>query len=174
VHAPSAAQATLPGVQVPVGCVAGQVGHVVQVHTGVAPPPQLQMTLPNVHVPSPAVHELWLLGGVVGHVAGFPPLLLPLLLPLPPPEPLLLPLLLPLPPPEPLLLPLLLPLPPLLLPLPLDGESVLASPAPPTPAVVLPPQPGAASTMPPTATETRTRISIALMERPPQFARTRK
>jgi hypothetical protein len=147
--------------QVPVGCAVGQVGHVVQVHTGVAPAPQTQTTLPKVQVPSPVMQALWLFGAAEGQLGFVGP---PLLLPLPPP--LLLPLLLPLPLlplPPPLLLPLLLPLP--LLPL---GESpVLASP--PTLEAVLPPQPGAAKTRPPTDTDTRTRTWIALIERPPQF-----
>jgi hypothetical protein len=151
-----------------VGCVAGQAGHVVQVQTGFAPPPQSQMTLPNVHTPSPVMHALWLFGALVGQF-GFvvPPLLLPLLLPLPPP--LLVPLLLPLLPPLllplvllPPLLPLLPPLPPLLLP-----PSVLASA--PSPALVLPPHPGAATTRPPADTETMKRISSAFMEDLPQF-----
>jgi hypothetical protein len=166
---PSAAHPAPPAVHAPVGCAVGHVGHVVQVQTGFAPPPQSHTTLPNVHMPAPAVHALWLLGGVEGQVGGFPPLLLPLLLPLPPP------LLLPLPPP--LLLPLLLPppllppllllaVPPLLLPLLLpDDASAPASPV----ASVLPEQPSTTTT-PPVATPTMKRNSSALIGRPPQFA----
>jgi hypothetical protein len=48
VHGPRAAQAPPLDWQVPVGCVAGQAGHVVHVHTGIMPPtpPQSQTTLP--------------------------------------------------------------------------------------------------------------------------------
>jgi hypothetical protein len=169
VQTPIAAQPPPAGVHVPVGCAVGQVGQVVHVQTGVAPLPQTQTTLPKVQVPSPVMQEVWLSGGVVGQLAGFPPLLLPLLVLLLVVEPLLLPLLVLLLVVEPLLLPLLVLLPaePLLLPLLLPpGESVLASP-PFTPVLVLPPHPGATTAAPPAVIETRKRTSSARMERDP-------
>jgi hypothetical protein len=58
VQEPSAAHPAPAPVQAPVGCAVGQVAQVVQVQTGIAPPPQLQTTLPKVHMPSPVAHAL--------------------------------------------------------------------------------------------------------------------
>ena len=78
-HGPKASKhAALLGVHIPVGWVPGHAVHVVQVQTGLAPIPHVQMTSPPyVHVPSPVMHALWLLGAVVGQLALLPPLLLP-------------------------------------------------------------------------------------------------
>jgi hypothetical protein len=167
VQAPSVRQASPPAMHAPVGCPVGHVGHVVQVHTGAMPPPQSQTTLPlYVHGPSPAVHMLWLFGDMVGHVDGFPPLLLPLPPPLLPLLPPLDPLLPPLEPPLPLepLLPLEPPLPPEPL-LPLLPSAPASDPE--LPALVLPPHPGATIAKPLTDKKTKPRILIALIEEPP-------
>ncbi len=53
------------------GWAVGQVGHAVQVQTGVAPPPQSQTTeLEYIHGASPPVHALWLSGTLAGQVAA--------------------------------------------------------------------------------------------------------
>jgi hypothetical protein len=47
----SAPQTNPPPMHAPMGCVAGHVGHVVQVQTGLLPPPQSHTMLPYVHIP---------------------------------------------------------------------------------------------------------------------------